>query len=170
MRIAIAGVSGLVGSALARAAQAAGHEVVGLSKESGTDVLQPAGLADALAGAEALVDVVQSPTLDEAGASAFFTGHGPGSTPLRRTSLSGTITHMSCSMPAADAAMLSGAIRDKNSRSHTPSAAGASATPDPADDSRPASRSVHSRITAGSVGRVSRLTTTYATALTARPA
>ncbi|WP_406019880.1 NAD(P)H-binding protein [Nocardioides sp. NBC_00850] len=73
MRIAIAGVSGLVGSALAKAAQAAGHEVVGLSKESGTDVLQPAGLADALAGAEALVDVVQSPSLDEEGATAFFT-------------------------------------------------------------------------------------------------
>ena len=50
MRIAIVGATGLVGSALVRAAQAAGHDVIALSKESGVDVLQPEGLADLLGG------------------------------------------------------------------------------------------------------------------------
>jgi uncharacterized protein YbjT (DUF2867 family) len=50
MRIAIMGATGLVGSALVRAAQAAGHDVIALSKKSGVDVLQHEGLADLLGG------------------------------------------------------------------------------------------------------------------------
>ena len=72
MKIAILGATGLVGSALVKAAQDAGHEVVALSKETGTDVLQPDGLADRLASPDAVVDVTQSPSLDEAEAGAFF--------------------------------------------------------------------------------------------------
>jgi uncharacterized protein YbjT (DUF2867 family) len=72
MRIAIAGATGLVGSALARAAADAGHEVVALSKQSGQDVLRSEGLAQALDSAEALVDVLQSPSLDEQEAGDFF--------------------------------------------------------------------------------------------------
>ena len=72
MRIAIVGATGLVGSALVRAAQAAGHDVIALSKESGVDVLQPEGLADLLGRVEAVVDVTQSPSLDEDEATRFF--------------------------------------------------------------------------------------------------
>ena len=72
MRIAIVGATGLVGSALVRAAQTAGHDVIALSKESGVDVLQPEGLAELLGGAEAVVDVTQSPSLDEDEATRFF--------------------------------------------------------------------------------------------------
>lgn len=72
MRVAILGATGLVGSALVKAAEDAGHEVVALSKETGTDVLKAAGLADQLASPEAVVDVTQSPSLDEAEAGAFF--------------------------------------------------------------------------------------------------
>lgn len=72
MRIAIVGATGMVGSALVRAAQAAGHDVIALSRESGVDVLQPEGLADLLGGAEAVVDVTQSPSLDEDEATRFF--------------------------------------------------------------------------------------------------
>jgi nucleoside-diphosphate-sugar epimerase len=50
MRIAIVGATGMVGSALVRAAQAARHDVIALSRESGVDVLQPEGLADLLGG------------------------------------------------------------------------------------------------------------------------
>ena len=72
MKIAILGATGLVGSALVKAAQDADHDVVALSKETGTDVLQPEGLADRLASPDAVVDVTQSPSLDEAEAGAFF--------------------------------------------------------------------------------------------------
>lgn len=72
MRIAVVGATGLVGSALVTAAESAGHDVIALSKQTGTDVLRPDGLADQLAGAEALVDVTQSPSLNEDPAKEFF--------------------------------------------------------------------------------------------------
>ena len=72
MKLAILGATGLVGSALVTAAQDAGHDVVALSKETGADVLQPEGLADQLNSPDAVVDVTQSPSLDEAEAGAFF--------------------------------------------------------------------------------------------------
>jgi dTDP-4-dehydrorhamnose reductase len=50
MRIAIVGATGMVGSALVRAAQATRHDVIALARESGVDVLQPEGLADLLGG------------------------------------------------------------------------------------------------------------------------
>lgn len=72
MKIAIVGATGLVGSALVKSAQDAGHDIVALSKETGADVLRPDGLADLLSSPEAVVDVTQSPTLDETEAGAFF--------------------------------------------------------------------------------------------------
>lgn len=64
MRIAVAGSTGLVGSHVVAAAEAAGHQVVGISRETGTDLTSGAGLDELLAGVEAVVDVTQSPTID----------------------------------------------------------------------------------------------------------
>lgn len=72
MRIAVVGATGLVGSALVAAAREAGHDVIALSRETGTDVLNPADLDQQLVGAEALINVVQSPSLDEEDSTAFF--------------------------------------------------------------------------------------------------
>ena len=73
MNIVIVGALGLVGSQLVSLAKSRGHEVIALDKESGTDVTAPEGLSEALAGAEAMVDVTQSPSLSEEVATAFFT-------------------------------------------------------------------------------------------------
>jgi uncharacterized protein YbjT (DUF2867 family) len=73
MRIAVVGATGLVGSALVNVAQAGDHDVVALSRETGADVLKSEGLAELLDRADAVVDVTQSPSLDEAQATAFFT-------------------------------------------------------------------------------------------------
>src|SRR5690349_18972659 len=72
MRIAIAGATGLIGRQLTALARSEGHEVVEIARETGFDLLVGDGLADALAGADAVVDVTQSPTLDEDEASTFF--------------------------------------------------------------------------------------------------
>ncbi|QGN32952.1 SDR family oxidoreductase [Microlunatus sp. Gsoil 973] len=72
MRIAVVGATGLVGSALVAAAREAGHDVIALSRETGTDVLNPAGLDQQLGGAAALINVVQSPSLEEEDSKAFF--------------------------------------------------------------------------------------------------
>jgi len=72
MKIAVAGSTGLIGSQVRALAEAAGHEVVGLARETGFDLLAPVGLSEALDGVDAVVDATQSPSLDEAEATAFF--------------------------------------------------------------------------------------------------
>ena len=61
MRIAIAGVTGRIGSQLAEMARAQGHEVVGLARETGFDLLAPTGLTEPLTGVDAVVDVTSCP-------------------------------------------------------------------------------------------------------------
>jgi uncharacterized protein YbjT (DUF2867 family) len=73
MRIAVAGSTGLVGRNVVAAAIAAGHEVVGLARENGIDLTSPDGLAERLAGVDAVVDVTASPGIDPAEATEFFT-------------------------------------------------------------------------------------------------
>jgi uncharacterized protein YbjT (DUF2867 family) len=52
---------------------AEGHEVVAASRSSGVDVLTGDGLAQALSGADALVDVTNSPSFDDDPVMEFFT-------------------------------------------------------------------------------------------------
>lgn len=61
MKIAIAGATGRIGSQLTALARKEGHEVVEIARETGFDLLAPDGLADALAGADAVVDVTAAP-------------------------------------------------------------------------------------------------------------
>lgn len=73
MRIAIAGSTGRVGRGVVAAATTAGHDVIELAREKGVDLTAPDGLAERLAGADAVVDVTQSPSLDRTEATGFFT-------------------------------------------------------------------------------------------------
>jgi uncharacterized protein YbjT (DUF2867 family) len=73
MKITVAGASGLIGTKVVEALKSDGHEVVASSRSTGVDVLTGAGLADALAGADALVDVTNSPSFEADAVMAFFT-------------------------------------------------------------------------------------------------
>lgn len=73
MRITVVGASGLIGSRVVERLSADGHEVVAATRSSGVDALTGAGLADALAGADALVDVTNSPSFEADAVLAFFT-------------------------------------------------------------------------------------------------
>jgi uncharacterized protein YbjT (DUF2867 family) len=73
MKLAVIGSTGLVGSQLVALAESSGHVVTGISKESGVDLLTGAGLADALDGAEAVVNLIQSPNFEEQSSKEFFT-------------------------------------------------------------------------------------------------
>ena len=74
MRIAVAGGTGVVGRHVVREAAARGHQVVVLTRSSGTDLTKGEGLADALAGVDAVVDVVSTRTQKKQAARAFFGG------------------------------------------------------------------------------------------------
>src|SRR5579863_3023248 len=62
LRIAVAGGTGVVGRYVVRAALAAGHEPVVISRSAGVDLLTGAGLAGALEGAGAVIDVSNTQT------------------------------------------------------------------------------------------------------------
>jgi uncharacterized protein YbjT (DUF2867 family) len=73
MKITVVGASGLIGAKVVALLKTNGHDVVAASRSSGVDVLTGNGLADALAGADALVDVTNSPSLEGIPAMEFFT-------------------------------------------------------------------------------------------------
>jgi uncharacterized protein YbjT (DUF2867 family) len=73
MKITVMGASGQIGSKVVAMLTAAGHQTVAASRESGADVLTGSGLAEALAGADVLVDVVNSPNFADDPVMDFFT-------------------------------------------------------------------------------------------------
>jgi uncharacterized protein YbjT (DUF2867 family) len=72
MRIAVAGGTGLTGRLVVEALDARGHTPVALSRGSGVDLLSGSGLQDALAGADAVVDVTNVTTMSKPVAVGFF--------------------------------------------------------------------------------------------------
>lgn len=73
MKVTVVGASGLIGTRVVELLESQGHEVVASSRSSGVDVVTGAGLADALAGADALVDVTNSSAFEADAVMAFFT-------------------------------------------------------------------------------------------------
>lgn len=73
MKITVMGASGQIGSKVVALLDAAGHQSVAASRDTGADVLTGNGLAEALAGADVLVDVVNSPNFEDGPVLDFFT-------------------------------------------------------------------------------------------------
>ena len=73
MKITVMGATGQSGKKVVALLNDAGHETVAASRGSGTDVLTGAGLADAMAGADVLVDVTNSPSFEDDPVMSFFT-------------------------------------------------------------------------------------------------
>jgi uncharacterized protein YbjT (DUF2867 family) len=71
-RIAVAGGTGMVGRHVVDRCRELGHEPVVLARSLGVDVTTGVGLASALAGVDAVVDVTNVTTLSRRTAVAFF--------------------------------------------------------------------------------------------------
>jgi uncharacterized protein YbjT (DUF2867 family) len=72
MKIVVIGGSGLIGSKLATNLRQRGHEVVAASRSTGVNALTGEGLAGALVGADAVVDVSNSPSWEDRAVMEFF--------------------------------------------------------------------------------------------------
>lgn len=72
MKIVVIGASGLIGSNVVQRLRGAGHEVVAASLSSGVNIITGAGLAEALKGAEVVVDVANSPSFEDKAVLEFF--------------------------------------------------------------------------------------------------
>ncbi|MBI0297416.1 NAD(P)H-binding protein [Streptomyces sp. PRKS01-29] len=71
MKFAVIGGTGLIGSQVVKNLNAAGHEAVPHALSTGVDIISGQGLDEAVAGADVVVNLTNSPTFDEA-SPAFF--------------------------------------------------------------------------------------------------
>jgi uncharacterized protein YbjT (DUF2867 family) len=72
-KIAVAGATGRVGSHAVEVLTDQGYDVVEISRSHGVDVITGEGLAEALAGVEALIDAATGPSPEQRAATEFFT-------------------------------------------------------------------------------------------------
>ncbi len=72
-KIAVAGATGRLGRHVVGVLGAAGHKVVPISRSAGVDVITGDGLAEALTGAAAIIDVTAGPGSGQRAATGFFT-------------------------------------------------------------------------------------------------
>jgi uncharacterized protein YbjT (DUF2867 family) len=72
MKIAVIGGTGLIGSRLVARLVALGHEAVPASLDTGVNILTGEGLGQALAGADVVVDVSNSPSFEDTAVMEFF--------------------------------------------------------------------------------------------------
>ena len=73
MKIVVIGGTGLVGSQVVSKLGEHGHEAVAASPDTGVNTLTGEGLAEALEGADVVIDVSNSPSFEDAAVLEFFT-------------------------------------------------------------------------------------------------
>jgi len=76
MKIVVIGGTGLIGSKVVNILRQGGHEVVAASPSKGVNTLTGEGLTEALAGAQVVVDVANSPSFEDKPALEFFETSG----------------------------------------------------------------------------------------------
>jgi len=76
MKIVVIGGTGLIGSKVVNILRQRRHEVVAASPSSGVNTLTGEGLAEALTGAQVVVDVANSPSFEDKPAMDFFETSG----------------------------------------------------------------------------------------------
>ncbi|GAA4468746.1 SDR family oxidoreductase [Phytohabitans houttuyneae] len=73
MKVVVIGGTGLIGSKVVARLGEHGHEAVAAAPNTGVNALTGEGLAEALAGADVVVDVSNSPSFEDAAVLEFFT-------------------------------------------------------------------------------------------------
>jgi uncharacterized protein YbjT (DUF2867 family) len=73
LKVAVAGGTGSVGRHVVEVLQARGHVAVSMSRARGVDIISGRGLAEAVAGADAIIDTSTNPTPDHDETIRFFT-------------------------------------------------------------------------------------------------
>src|SRR5579859_7781315 len=76
MKIVIIGGTGLIGSKTAAILRQGGHEVVAASPKSGVDTITGEGLNEAMAGAQVVIDLANSPSFEDKAVLEFFETSG----------------------------------------------------------------------------------------------
>jgi len=111
MKIVVIGGTGLIGSKLVALLRQRGQEVLAASPDSGVNTLTGEGLPQALAGAQVVVDVANSPSFEDAAVMKFF--QTAGRNLLAAEATAGVGHHIALSIVGADRLPDSGYMRAK---------------------------------------------------------
>lgn len=111
MKFVIIGGTGLIGSKVCKNLQEQGHDVIAASPSTGINVISGEGLADALKGADVVVDVANSPSFEDHAALHFFetAGHNL----FAAEKVAGTRHHVALSVVGTERMLDSGYFRAK---------------------------------------------------------
>ncbi|WP_406694062.1 SDR family oxidoreductase [Singulisphaera sp. Ch08] len=111
MKIVVIGGSGLIGKKLVNNLRQHGHEVVAASPSSGVNALTGEGLAEALTGAQVVVDVANSPSFEDRAVLEFF--ETAGRNLLAAEAVAGVGHHVALSVVGTERLLASGYFRAK---------------------------------------------------------
>jgi uncharacterized protein YbjT (DUF2867 family) len=111
MKIVVIGGTGLIGKKVVTNLRQHGHEVVAASPSSGVNAVTGEGLAQALAGAQVVVDVANAPSWDDNAVLAFFETSGRNL--LAAEAAAGVGHHAALSVVGTDRLLASGYFRAK---------------------------------------------------------
>jgi uncharacterized protein YbjT (DUF2867 family) len=111
MKIVVIGGTGLIGTKVVKRLRNKGHEVVAASPNSGVNTITGEGLAGALAGAQVVVDLANSPSFEDSAVLKFFetAGHNL----LAAEAAAGVKHHVALSVVGSDRLPESGYLRAK---------------------------------------------------------
>ena len=111
MKIVVIGGNGLIGTKLVKNLRQLGHDVVAASRSSGVDTLTGKGLAEAMTGAQVVVDVANSPSWEDKAVLEFFetSTHNL----LAAESAAGVGHHVALSVVGTERLLASGYFRAK---------------------------------------------------------
>ena len=111
MKIVVIGGTGLIGTKVVKNLRKKGHEVVAASPSSGVNTVTGEGLAEALVGAQVVVDVANSPSWEDKAVLEFFETSGRNL--LAAEAASGVGHHVALSVVGTDRMLASGYFRAK---------------------------------------------------------
>ena len=111
MKIVVIGGSGLIGTKLVNNLRQHGHEVVAASPSSGVNAFTGEGLAEALKGAQVVVDVANSPSFEDKAVLEFF--ETAGRNLLAAEAAAGVGHHVALSVVGTERLLASGYFRAK---------------------------------------------------------
>jgi uncharacterized protein YbjT (DUF2867 family) len=117
MKIVVIGGTGLIGSKLVEKLREDGHEPLAASPDTGVNTLTGDGLAEALEGAQVVVDVANAPVWDDAEVLDFFQTSSRNI--LAAESAAGVKHHVTLSVVGADRLPESGYLRAKLAQEET---------------------------------------------------
>ncbi len=111
MKIVVIGGTGLIGSKVVANLREKGHEVIAASPNTGVNTVTGEGLAAAVAGAQVVIDLANSPNFADDAVLAFFTTAGRNIATAEKAA--GVRHHIALSVVGSDRLPKSGYLRAK---------------------------------------------------------